>query len=696
MEKLEKRKSGIKARLAIIATNMTRHGKDAVSEGHEHPEGAVLGSEAIKPKKSPTTGKQKKKTREERKKKIEDSVSKFQNGAEKDMGMQRTKPQRMISAMFKKSKKPIVKVESSAETKEPDDDNDTEESRTPHSAPIKAHGLRPPSMMHGFDDNATSGGETLSTSMSTFHNSSDTLQAIAEVPEETSRKQQDPSGEEAGKKLPRTSRRNKGAVTRTKSGDGVKRNKSGDEPKSPSRRRHRRVSNVADDTDTTTLGEAGEPRCPPKSPSTRSSRRSAPSTPLGEGAMTRTNSSRRTSRAVATAPTAAALDVPRRETSRGSSKRPSRGTGSARTNSGNSRRSNRSPTREGAADIPTSPKRNAAAAAIPNSSPRRSASFGRKRQVLVEHMKENEMKKIIAKILRKYPREKCLTFEDHHREALKVARGDFSQEGTAKQKEMESILVEKLKIHLSEAADKKHILDPPKEEDEDQSVSIATPQESPGKEKKKAVVFEQAIPNLSESELVHVEDLHISHSSGKLGKFTGTICKDSEKPQGKGRLEYPGTGQAYEGDWKQGFWSGYGKHEKANGDIYQGHFVDDIKHGIGVYRHADGKRVFEGRYVMGLRVDGSMNYADGSHYKGQWYSSKRHGRGVYRFSDGSTYTGEFHKDRIQGSGQLIWPDGGKYVGEWCQGNRHGAGKEFAADGSLRLEGVWRDGVPIDQ
>jgi hypothetical protein len=318
----------------------------------------------------------------------------------------------------------------------------------------------------------------------------------------------------------------------------------------------------------------------------------------------------------------------------------------------------------------------------------------------MEYMETNEMKKIIDKILRKYPRENCLTFGDHHREALKVAREDFSQEDAmnmtpAKTKKMENILEEKLKIYLSEDDMKQILYPPPQEEDEDQSVSIATPQASPGnnggtQKKKPSIAFEQSIPKLNSSssrldyqhhhsepkELVHVQDLEILDPSGRPGNFTGTICKDSGKPQGKGRLEYPGTDQSYEGDWNQGFWSGYGKHVKANGDIYQGHF--------------------DGRYVMGQRVDGSMNYADGSVYKGQWYSGKRHGRGVYRFSDGSTYKGEFHQDRIQGAGQLIWPDGAKYVGEWCQGKRHGVGKEFAADGLLRHEGVWRDGDPIER
>jgi hypothetical protein len=196
-----------------------------------------------------------------------------------------------------------------------------------------------------------------------------------------------------------------------------------------------------------------------------------------------------------------------------------------------------------------------------------------------------------------------------------------------------------------------------------------------------------------ESTLVPVVKLLIVDPSGNVGKYSGTICVNTGKPHGCGRLEYEGSG-SYQGDWNQGSWSGYGRHIKPNGDIYEGHFFENSKHGMGTYGYRDGKRVFEGRYVMGQRVDGQMTYGDGSVYKGQWYDGKRHGRGTYRFKDSSIYKGEFLQDVIHGVGQLVWPDGAKYVGEWNQGHRHGMGKEFTSDGRLRYEGKWKDSVPV--
>jgi hypothetical protein len=199
--------------------------------------------------------------------------------------------------------------------------------------------------------------------------------------------------------------------------------------------------------------------------------------------------------------------------------------------------------------------------------------------------------------------------------------------------------------------------------------------------------------NDDESTLVPVVKLVLVDPNGQVGNYTGTIDVNTGLPQGSGRLEYEACG-TYQGDFNQGIWSGYGRHVKRNGDIYEGNYFDNVKHGIGVYRYRDGNRVFEGRYVLGQRVDGKMTYGDGSAYKGQWYDGKRHGRGTYRFKDGSVYKGEFVADMIHGVGQLSWPDGAKYIGEWSNGHRHGFGKEFTKDGNLRYEGKWKDSIPI--
>jgi hypothetical protein len=193
--------------------------------------------------------------------------------------------------------------------------------------------------------------------------------------------------------------------------------------------------------------------------------------------------------------------------------------------------------------------------------------------------------------------------------------------------------------------------------------------------------------------LVPVVKLLLVDKTGKMGKYTGTIDINNGKPHGRGRFDYE-DGGSYEGDWSSGSWSGYGRHLKRNGDVYEGNFVGNTKHGIGCYRYRDGRRKFEGKYVMGQRVDGQMIYGDGSKYDGLWSGGKRHGRGTYTFKDGSVYTGEFADDFIHGFGQLVWPDGAKYVGQWNQGHRHGVGKEYTPSGQLRYDGRWKESSPV--
>jgi hypothetical protein len=352
---------------------------------------------------------------------------------------------------------------------------------------------------------------------------------------------------------------------------------------------------------------------------------------------------------------------------------------------------------------------------------------------------ENEqMAQILESVLKKYPRNKCKTFADHQTFAVAELTTHSTEMHLTPDKfrEMKSLLETKLRTILriaeEEAVSQSQHASEHSQDDGDTTIaesfyeneheqfdesfsaeqpisissippastkSLAVPKPRPASYKTARPVdldLQDSTSTTAEDidEGIPVKGLLVLDPSGHLGKYTGTICPHSGKPHGQGKLEYKGNKGIYQGEWNQGYWSGRGQQIKPNGDVYEGSFLDDVKHGVGVYRYRDNKRVFEGRYVMGQRVDGQMAYGDTSVYKGQWYDGKRHGRGQYRFSDGSTYKGEFVKDKIHGVGQLIWPDGSKYVGEWSQGNRHGLGKEYTAEGGLRFDGIWKDGQPI--
>lgn len=60
----------------------------------------------------------------------------------------------------------------------------------------------------------------------------------------------------------------------------------------------------------------------------------------------------------------------------------------------------------------------------------------------------------------------------------------------------------------------------------------------------------------------------------------------------------------------------------ANGDVYEGTFVDGVKSGKGVYKFADGG-IYTGTYKNDLRHGfGTLTYTGGNVYRGQWKDDK--------------------------------------------------------------------------
>ena len=195
-------------------------------------------------------------------------------------------------------------------------------------------------------------------------------------------------------------------------------------------------------------------------------------------------------------------------------------------------------------------------------------------------------------------------------------------------------------------------------------------------------------------EVVNTEFIDAYNSRGI---YSGTVQRATQMPHGKGKMVYHRGGSAggrfYDGDWHVGHWHGYGLIRNADGSIYEGQVVNDLKEGIGTMQFTDG-RIFQGEFRQDEASEGTMSYIDGAQYEGELHHGNRHGFGVYRFADGSYYEGESVMNLFEGKGKMTWSDGGWYQGDWSRGEIHGFGKEYRPDGSLRHDGRWIKGVPI--
>tara|TARA_B100001778_G_scaffold178964_1_gene147191 strand:+ start:7068 stop:7490 length:423 start_codon:yes stop_codon:yes gene_type:complete len=91
---------------------------------------------------------------------------------------------------------------------------------------------------------------------------------------------------------------------------------------------------------------------------------------------------------------------------------------------------------------------------------------------------------------------------------------------------------------------------------------------------------------------------------------------------------------------------------------------------------------------------GTWKFANGDKYEGQWVDSKMHGFGKYEFANGDRYNGDFHDNKRDGSGTYVWKDKGIYKGQWKADKREGSGT-FKWTNSATYIGFWRDDQIID-
>ena len=91
-------------------------------------------------------------------------------------------------------------------------------------------------------------------------------------------------------------------------------------------------------------------------------------------------------------------------------------------------------------------------------------------------------------------------------------------------------------------------------------------------------------------------------------------------------------------------------------DLYIGEFKDYLPHGKCQVYFGSGN-YFEGQLNEGSLVEGKMFYANGEEYEGPFLDGKKHGAGCQAYPDGSVVFGKFVKDRLNGQVKIIGADG---------------------------------------
>ena len=68
--------------------------------------------------------------------------------------------------------------------------------------------------------------------------------------------------------------------------------------------------------------------------------------------------------------------------------------------------------------------------------------------------------------------------------------------------------------------------------------------------------------------------------------------------------------------------------------------------------------------MNGERRNGKVTYANGDIYDGQFLNDKRHGKGIYHYANGERYEGDYFEGMRQGQGTMYYKNGRKDEGEW--------------------------------
>ncbi|MCL2378337.1 MAG: TIR domain-containing protein [Defluviitaleaceae bacterium] len=159
---------------------------------------------------------------------------------------------------------------------------------------------------------------------------------------------------------------------------------------------------------------------------------------------------------------------------------------------------------------------------------------------------------------------------------------------------------------------------------------------------------------------------------------------------GRGKHTSAVTGRVYVGDFLNNRAQGKGILKYPNGAVYEGDFINNRQHGKGIITYPNGK-VYEGDFLNNrAQGKGILKYSNGTVYEGDFIDNKMHGKGIITYPNGNVYEGDFIDNKRHGKGRLTWPSGTFHEGEYQDDKQHGKGVITYYDGSVK-DGIWQNG-----
>ncbi|GAB0196609.1 radial spoke head 10 B-like [Grus japonensis] len=156
--------------------------------------------------------------------------------------------------------------------------------------------------------------------------------------------------------------------------------------------------------------------------------------------------------------------------------------------------------------------------------------------------------------------------------------------------------------------------------------------------------------------------------------YIGYWCKG--KRHGKGTVYYDQERTSwYSGDWVNNIKEGWGMRCYKSGNIYEGQWEKNVRHGKGRMRWFTANQEYMGQWVYGIQHGYGTHiwflkrmpvsqYPLRNEYIGDFVNGERHGHGKFIFASGAVYDGEWVCNKKHGKGKFVFKNGRVYEGEF--------------------------------